>query len=531
MSDSSPAAPSFLPLVLRGSVLALISAAFGWLVWQQAKMGFASGCVVGGAIFGIGLFALMKLADAPRGLWVTLGLKMVIVTAYKLLTIALTTWAMKDLGLGSSQAQWVFSAWGMCFTLATLVSGSLTDAIGMRRTLLLGVSLAVVCRLVMFASTNAWVALACGMVPAAIAEAFCTPVLVAATRKFTAPEQRSVAFSIFYAIMNTGFLVGYFFHDAVFSPGVLPLNDAGMVSVMGMQLSRERVLIFVSLAVEILILPLLLLLRGDTNETGTVQTSELGQGMLMRGVATVQNAARDTGRQLALLVRQPRFGRLLVFLAMIGLLKIVFGTMDSVLPTFAEREIGADGRACVGRMNSVNSVLILVLAPLIGVITRKRAAYSMVILGGFVTAASFVFMALPGSMFTGFANGWLGDAIGHGYLGLKDVVHPYIVMIVLWQVAFSIGEAIYSPRVYEYAASMAPKGQEASFASLSYVPLLMGKFATGALFGGLLEHYCPPVGARDPGGMWMIVGGLVLMAPLLLLVLRPFIRMKEEGKE
>ena len=81
------------------------------------------------------------------------------------------------------------------------------------------------------------------------------------------------------------------------------------------------------------------------------------------------------------------------------------------------------------------------------------------------------------------------------------------------------------------AASIAPKGQEASFASLSYIPLLMSKLATGALFAGIMERYCPATGPRDPGRMWMIVGGLVLMAPLLLLVLKPFIRMREEGKE
>ncbi len=516
-------------LPFKALLLALISVAFGYLVSEKAKMGPVSGGIVGGAIFGIGIFALVKLAGVPRGLWVTFGLKMVIVTAYKLLTIALTTWAMKDLGLGSSQAQWVFSAWGMCFTLATLVSGSLTDALGMRRTLLLGVVLAVVCRFVMFASTNAWVALACGMVPAAIAEAFCTPVLVAATRKFTAPAQRSVAFSIFYAIMNTGFLVGYFLRDAIFS--ALPPNSSGAISVAGMSLSQERILIFASLSVELLMLPLLLLLRGEKDDEGTVQTGEAGQGFFVRLGTTVRSAARDTGRQLAALVRQPRFGRLLIFLALIGLLKIVFGTMDSVLPTFAEREIGPEGTKCVGRLNAVNGVLILVLAPLIGVLTRKRAAYSMVILGGFVTAASFVFMALPSRTFTGLADGWFGDAVGHGYLGLQGVVHPYIVMIVLWQVVFSIGEAIYSPRVYEYAASIAPKGQEASFASLSYVPLLMGKLATGALFGGIIEHYCPATGPRDPGGMWMIVGGLVLVAPIALLLLRRFIRVKEEGRE
>ena len=67
--------------------------------------------------------------------------------------------------------------------------------------------------------------------------------------------------------------------------------------------------------------------------------------------------------------------------------------------------------------------------------------------------------------------------------------------------------------------------------SKSAVPLLMGKITTGAIFSWLLTRYCPAEGPRDTVTMWGIVGGLVLMAPLLLLVLRPFIRMREEGKE
>lgn len=528
MSDHSSAASSPLPLVLRGGVLALISAAFAYLVSEKAKMGAVPGCIVGGAIFGIGLFALIKLAAAPRGLWITFGLKMVVVTAYKLLNVVITSWAIKDLHLSDGQANAVFAAWGTFIMVATVLSGSLADAIGMRRTLILGMLLSVVFRTVMFASTNVWIALVLGMVPAAIGEAFCTPVLVAATRKFTAPEQRSVAFSIFYAIMNAGFLVAYFFRDSVFS--ALPPDQAGMVSFVGMPFSQERVLIFVSLALEFLMLPLLWLMRADNNATMADQSGGSKGGFLAKLGTTIRNTARETGKQLMGLVRHPGFARLLTFLAMIGLLKIVFGTMDSVLPTFAEREIGVEGRDRVGRFNAVNSVLILVLAPLIGVLTRRHSAYSMVILGGLVTAASFVFMALPGSLFAGMANGWLGEVIGHGYLGLQGQIHPYIVMIVLWQVVFSIGEALYSPRVYEYAASIAPKGQETSFASLSYIPLLMSKLATGALFAGIMERYCPAAGPRDPGRMWMIVGGLVLMAPLLLLVLKPFIRMQEEGK-
>jgi MFS family permease len=202
--------------------------------------------------------------------------------------------------------------------------------------------------------------------------------------------------------------------------------------------------------------------------------------------------------------------------------------MDYVLPPFALQELGPDAR--IGRFNAINGILILMLAPVVGVLTRKYSAYSMVILGGFITACSFVFLALPPTAFQGMADGWLGKVIGTGYMELKGVVHPYYVMIVLWQVLFSVGEAFYSPRVYEYAASIAPKGQEASYASLSYVPLLIGKLITGAAFGGLLAKYCPEEGPRDPGMMWLIIGLMVLVAPMALLIFRKYIRVKEEGR-
>lgn len=69
---------------------------------------------------------------------------------------------------------------------------------------------------------------------------------------------------------------------------------------------------------------------------------------------------------------------------------------------------------------------------------------------------------------------------------------PWYVMIALWQIMFSIGEAFYSPRVYEYASSIAPRGQEASYASLSYVPLLIGKLITALLgYLGVMAWMCP----------------------------------------
>lgn len=522
-------------LPLKIVVLALVSAGVGFLAAGKAGLGAVPGCVIGVTVFSIGLLAVLRLSGVPRELWFTFGLKFFSVTAYKIVTVVLVSYLIKDCGLSDSRAQWLFGIWGMFMSVSTVLSGSITDALGLRRTLLLGVTLCLVTRLIMLVSTNSGIVLLCGLIPLAAGEALCTPVLVAATRKFTSASQRSVAFSVFYSILNVGFMAAYFVRDGVMSAA--PAGQGSTMSLAGMELSPQRALFFVSMAIELLTLPFILLLREGAEMTadGLRITPAISKypdkGMVESFRLTVRDAARETGRLLALLVKHPGFHRLLVFLLLIGVLKIVFNIMDAVLPTFAEREIGPEGGARVGRFNAVNSILILMLAPLVGMLTRRFSAYSMVIVGGFITALSFTFVALPASLFEGLANGPLGDWIGHGYLGLAGAVHPYFIMIVLWQVVFSFGEAFYSPRVYEYAASIAPKGQEASYAALSAVPLLMGKLITGAAFSGLLSAYCPATGPRDSGKMWTIVGLLVLVSPLALLLLQRFIRVKEEGRD
>jgi MFS family permease len=503
--------PSAGMVVLRTLLLGIFCVVIGWLAAVQAKLGMVPGVVTGAAIFGIGSFALLRLSGAPGSLWVTFGIKFFSVTAYKIVTVVLVSYLVKDCGLKDTSAQWLFGVWGMFMSVATLLSGSLTDVLGLRKTLLAGVLLCLVSRVLMLVSVNPYVVLVLGMVPLAVGEALCTPVLVAATRRFTDTSQRSVAFSVFYAILNLGFMVGYFIRDGV--------QQGGPVAVWGMEFSVQRVLFAVSFGIELLVLPLVLLMRDRSVE-----------GLAMVPVAGFRAAVGQTAGMFRTLVEHPGFRRLLVFLLMIGILKIVFNIMDAVLPTFAEREIGGEGAARVGRLNAVNSILILVLAPAVGMMTRRYSAYAMVIFGGFITALSFVFLALPPGWFAGVTAGPVGEWIGRGYLELKGTVHPYLVMILFWQVVFSVGEAFYSPRVYEYAVAIAPKGQEASYAALSAVPLLMGKMINSALFGTMLARFCPAEGPRNSSLMWLIGGLLVLAAPLGLLVLQPYIRVKEEGR-
>lgn len=534
---SEPSSPPLRPgvLAVQAVGLALFSALVGWLSALKLNLGVVPGLVIGVSIAGVGFFSLLKLRGAPREMGFTFGLKFVSVTAYKILNVTLVLWLGRDFGLSDEAALSLIVGWSIFMSVVTILAGSITDALGLRRTLLIGATICVLMRVVMALSPDGYVAVICGLLPLAIGEALCTPVLVAALRRYATPSQRSVAFALFYALMNFGFMFGYFIFDGV--RGQMLAVEPAQIPLLGTELSPWRMLILVSMGIELLMFPLVLLLRPgvEMTDTGLVTKQEghqyPGMGFVAKVRHTTRDAARDTVANLGGLVSSSGFGRLVAFLLMIGLLKVVFNAMDFVLPPFTLRELGEG--APVGRLNAINGILILVLAPAIGMATRKFASYSMVILGGFITAGSFVFMALPTTMFQGAADGWLGKAIGHGYLEIatSQAVHPWFVMIFFWQVVFSIGEAFYSPRVYEYAASIAPKGQEASYASLSYIPLLIGKLVTGAAFGGLLAKYCPEDGPRDPSTMWLIIGLLVLVAPAGLLVLSRFIRVREDGRD
>ena len=95
----------------------------------------------------------------------------------------------------------------------------------------------------------------------------------------------------------------------------------------------------------------------------------------------------------------------------------------------------------------------------------------------------------------------------------------------------SVGEAFYSPRVYEYAAAIAPKGQEASYGAFSYMPFLLAKLLFVTFSGDMLAKYCPATGERHSETMWLLVALAATMAPVGLIALRKFIRVPEAGRE
>jgi MFS family permease len=473
------------------------------------------------------------LFDAPRELWLLFAIKLIAVAAYGITNSTIKLWLSSDFGYSDQKALAIVAGWSLAMTAATVFVGSLADAVGLRRTFFLGIWFCIGARAVMAFTSLKAVALLGGLAPLAIGEALGTPVMVAAVRRYSNTRQRSIAFSVFYAMMNLGFLVASLLFDSVRQG----LGEHGVfqVPLVGARISTYQTLLLVGLGMEVCLIPLIYLLRNgaEATDAGLVvhpeKVKERGLGVMESMVKTIRQTGRDTAQVFASLIKQEGFYRLIAFLMLIAFLKLIIMQMYYVFPTFGIRELGEG--APVGKLWAVNSILIIFMVPVVGALTQKYKAYNMVILGGIISAVSVFVMALPTGWFSGLANGLAGDWIAHKYLGLQGWVNPYYVMIVFFVILLSIGEAFYSPRVYEYAASIAPRGQETSYSALSYVPFLLAKLLIGTLSAKLLAVYCPQTGPRHSSTMWLVVAITASIAPIGLITFRKLIRVREAGRD
>jgi MFS family permease len=474
-------------------------------------------------------FAVLK--GAVRELWLVFAVKLLVIAAYAVTNLTLVLWFSSDLGFSDEKALGLVAIWSGMMTVAIVLVGSLTDALGLRRTFFLGVWICIFARAVMAFTHLKWLALIGGLAPLAIGEALSAPVSIAAIRRYSNTKQRSISFSVFYTMMNFGFLFAAFLFDFVRQH----LGEHGHLALFGIRITTYQTMFLASLVIEILLLPVLWFLRDGVEATdkgpkivpceARYQRENLWNSMCL----TVRDSLRETVRLSMVLLRQTGFYRLLLFLVLIAFLKLIFMQMYYVYPKFGIRELGEG--APIGRLWAINSILIIFLAPFIGALTQRFSAYKMVTLGAIISVASVFIMALPTVWFEPLATGFVGRWLGHGYLGLHGEVHPYYVMIVLFVALLSVGEAFYSPRVYEYAAAIAPKGQEASYSALSYVPFLLAKLLFGAFSGMLLTKYCPEIGVRHSETLWLIVALTATIAPVGLIILRKYACVHEAGRE
>ena len=484
------------------------------------------------------LHKFLVLGSAPRELWIIYAAYILENLAYKVGAAGvLPLWLSSDLGYNDVQAGAMIAVWSAIMTLITVMIGSLTDAMGIRRTFLLGFVICLASRCVMTVTVEKWVVLPFGLYLQALGLALMVPVMIAGVKKYSNAAQRSVAFSLYYALMNLGFAIGDGLFDRLRGANGLGEHGHWVLPVLGTELSTYRVLILLSV---IFTVPGLLLVWGclregvEMTESGVTiakkAVAEKSRSLLATLVANSRETAAKTVHLFAGLWRQPAFYRFLVFMTLVVGVRMIFYQLAYTFPKYGIRQLG-DGAPIAQISSMLNSILIVVLVPICGVLTQKVTAYRMVTVGSLVSSLSVFFLAVPAEWFRPLADGWLGHFIGHTWLGVDGAVNPLYISIFLFIVLLSIGEALWSPRLYEYAAAIAPKGQEASYMALSLLPYFLAKFGVGICSGWLLAKYCPEVGPRHPETMWLLVGGMALVTPLGTFIFRRFIQVQEEGRE
>src|SRR5213082_3836747 len=218
--------------------------------------------VQGGPRGFVAKFTVLK--GAQRELWLTFLIKLFIISAYSITNKTLILWLSSDLGFSDQGAGalvgWV---WAPAMTVCTLLAGSFTDALGLRRTFFFGVFVCLVARAVMVFTAIPWLALAGGLFPLVIGEALGTPVLIAATRRYSTTQQRSISFSIIYMVMNVGYLIAAQIFDYIRQS----LGEHGHLNFFGLHITTYRTLFLVSLGFEVLLFPTIYFLRRGAEAT------------------------------------------------------------------------------------------------------------------------------------------------------------------------------------------------------------------------------------------------------------------------
>ena len=435
---------------------------------------------------------LRALLSCPRELWL-----IYLATFFEYLGIfsflqTLPLWLSSDFGMDDQRAGWWAATFSTLVTLFVFLVGSIADVLGVRKTLLLSFALAAVMRLAMSLAPTSATALA-ALLAFGFAYATTSPVLQTAVQRASSPRTRAFAFSLWYVSFNVaGAVVGPVIdatRRAFLDPATKTLvkRSIDLPLVGPRTISAHAAILGLGFVAAAIATGVVALLRRDFEHRG--DEADAPAKPKVNPLRAMKEVVSDSA-----------FWRFMLLLLLLSLVRMMFQHMHFTWPKYVTREQGE--AFPVGTVWSINSMLILFLAPLGTALTRKKKPLDVLLVGAFISALS-PFVLCFGS---GFAF--------------------QIGMILL----LTVGEALWSPRLYEYNVSIAPRGREATYVSLASLPYFLAKCLGGPTSGYLLNAYCPKEGPRHSAILWAVIGITTMLGPVGVLMSRGIIE-KKSGEE
>ncbi|MGI6393440.1 MAG: MFS transporter [bacterium] len=477
------------------------------------------------------------LRQSPRDMWLLFIYNIIEYTAYMAMNIALTLWLTADCGVGDLAAGNYIMLWSIILSIIGMLTGAVVDTIGIRKTMMISVVFLLISRFFMSFITDPYIIFVLGFIPMAIGFAIVGPLISVAIKRYTTKETAAMGFGLFYVLMNLGYALGGVMFDKV--RDILSLRDvAGKVinenaglDILGIHFSTYQMFFVIGFFFTLISLGVVYFIRGNIqlNEDGTlVETpkKELGSGF-----SAVKNSAVDVWGMISKVVVEKIFWIYIGMLSLTLFVRFVFFHFNYTFPKYGISILGEGAK--IGNVYGVlNSVLIIFAVPIVAYFTKKTSSYKMLIIGSIVSSLSCFIAVIPGKFFAPLTESFLGEMIFVKWLGLAESAQqlsinpptfeywPLIICIFF----FTIGEAIWSPRLMQFTAEIAPQGKEGTYIALSILPWFAAKFFVGPMSGLLVKTYTPfqdghPLPPADNYTMvWVWIGGMALITPITLLL-------------
>lgn len=477
----------------------------------------------------------------PTGLYTVFLLKFLESYGYFALSQILVIYLHDEFGASDIQAGAIYGFFGAAITGWGLTISWLNDNIGVRRSLMLGFTISAAASTMIACARNMTFLLVVLFFVYPFGLSMGIPMLNVAIKRYTSTKTRGFAFGIYYSVMNLaallsgpavdGFNVGlghgtdifgahfsgyrlliftctfcnlcsiffatYYLQDIKMeedaedniSQSVMVSRDSDNEDGLGLEMKNTK---NKSEESSHTLSPMQKDNRSDfvcPNENSNTALETSKRESIMQGNMTEFKPKKESPWTVAKeLFMSPTFRRFAVLTLLLVNLRAIFRHLDATQPTYLVRCFGDD--VLKGMIYAINPFMIIILTPIVAGLTKDYDHFDMIKWGGYLSAFSPFFPAMSTSIW---AN-------------------------CMMNVLLSLGEAIWSPRLYQYTMNIAPEGREASFSALASAPLFAAKIPVGLMSGYLLSTYIDEDGCDEKRAqlMWLIIALCTLSSPILI---------------
>ena len=437
-------------------------------------------------------------AKFPATFWTANTIELFERAAYYAMASFMVIYLNETLGMSPQTATFLNGSvlWGLIYFLPIL-SGTLADKFGFRRSLLAAMVLISAGYLAVFAGHrvppgSVFLVVVAGIVLIGLGGSVVKPCIAGTVQK-TAGTRATLAFGIFYMVINIGSLTG-----------------RGIAYYVRTSLQKIPPIFIVSAAFALLGLAVVLFIYrepefvSDGRKDGqVVRKRTLGEAVM--GIFTV--------------LGNIKFVFLIIVLGMFWFLYI---QLYNLMPLYIRF---VDPNAPMDLYTMANPAMIVLLQLPITRLVKRWTPLKSIMLGAVVVTLGMLVNALPALLSA-------DPAKKVSVLGLGLPIAGVFMLVSIASMA--VGEMMASPRIYEYIGAIAPRGQEGLYLGYQSLPIALASIIGGPLGGRLFERYInTPLKEGRPVDMltmWLIIVGIGV-ASIIGLIIYDRLVLKGKKKE